>query len=95
MSFKITGLDELQKQLDDAAQALQGLGGEIGTVNFNPNDPSTVEAAAVQMENIIDAKIASYRGNKLVENLAAQMKQRYRQQIYDRAAKARLQGETS
>jgi hypothetical protein len=56
MSFKITGLDELQKQLDDAAQALQGLGGEIGTVNFNPNDPSTVEAAAAQMESIIDAK---------------------------------------
>ena len=95
MSFKITGLDELQKQLDDAAQALQGLGGQIGTVNFNPNDPSSVEAAAAQMESIIDEKIASYRGNKLVENLVAQMKERYRQQICDRAAKARLQGETS
>jgi hypothetical protein len=95
ISMKITGLDTLQKQFDDAANALQALDGELATVNYNPNDPSSVEAAVVQIEQTIDAKIASYRGNKIVENLIGEMKDRYRQEIYDRAAKARAQGETS
>jgi len=95
ISLKITGLDELQKQIDDAAKALQALDGELTAVRYNPNDPSSVEAAVVQIEQTIDAKISPYRGNKIVENLTAQLKERYRQQIYDRAAKARSQGETS
>lgn len=95
MSIKITGLDELQRKLDDAAEAFKALDGEIATVNFNPNDPSSVEEAVIQIEQTIDTKIASYRGNSIVENAATQLKDRYRQEIYDRAAKARLQNQTS
>jgi hypothetical protein len=83
MSFGIAGLDALTKQLEDAAVAMRGLDGEIGTVTFNPNDPSSVEAAVVQIEQAIDTKIAGYRGNNLVENLVGQMKDRHRQEIYD------------
>jgi hypothetical protein len=93
MSLRITGLDELQKQFADAATALQALDGEINTVKFDPTDPSTVEAAVVQIEQTIDTKVAPYRGNKIVENFVGQMKDRCRQEIYDRAAKARSQGE--
>lgn len=91
---EISGLDELQRSLSDASHALQKLDGEISTVKFNPHDPSSVEAAVVQMEQAIDAKIAPYRGNAIVENVATQLKERYRQELYDRAAKARLQAET-
>jgi hypothetical protein len=94
MSIKITGLDKLQRELNDASEALSALDGEISTVNFNSHDPSSVEAAVVQMEQAIDTRIASYRGNRIVENVATQLKERYRQEIYDRAAKARLQSET-
>jgi hypothetical protein len=94
ISLKITGLDGLQRQLDDAANALQTLEGELATVKYNPNDPSSVEAAVVQIEQTIDAKIAPYHGNKIVENIAAQLKETYRQEIYGRAAKARSQNET-
>ena len=94
MSIKITGLDALKKQCDDAADALKALGGEINSVKFNPSEPSSVEAAVVQIEQTIDAKVAAYRGNRIVESIIGQMKDRCRQQIYDRAAKARLQGET-
>jgi hypothetical protein len=93
MSFKITGLDEFSKQLNDASEALRGLDGDIGAVKFDPNDPSSVEAAVVQVEQIIDMKVASHRGNEIVENLVGQMKDKFRQEIYDRAAKARAQGE--
>jgi hypothetical protein len=95
MSFKITGLDELQKELDRAAEALKSLDGELTKVNFDPHDPTSVEAAVVQIEQTIEAKVAPYRGNKIVENLTAQLKEKYRQHIYDRAAKARAEGETS
>jgi hypothetical protein len=95
MSLKITGLDELKKQLDDAAKALQALDGDIATLKFNPNDPSSVETAVVEMEQTIDTKVAPYRGNKMVEAIIAQLKDRYRQEIYDRAAKARMQEGTS
>jgi hypothetical protein len=94
MSFKIAGLNEFTKQLEGAAKALEGLGGDLCAVQFDPNDPSSVEAAVVKMEQAIDAKVASYRGNKIVEGLIEQTKDKFRQEIYDRAAKARAQGET-
>jgi hypothetical protein len=47
------------------------------------------------MEQTIDTKVAPYRGNKMVEAIIAQLKDRYRQEIYDRAAKARMQEGTS
>ncbi len=95
MSIKITGLDKLTRSLNDAAKALKVLDGDIGTVKFNPNDPASVEGAVVQIEQAIDVKIAPYRGNAMVENIVAQMKDRYKREIYERAAKARLSGESS
>lgn len=95
MDIKITGLDRFQRDLNEANKAVQALDGELATLEFNPNDPSSVEAAIVQIEQTIDAKIAPYRGNKIVENLATQMKERYRQEICDRAAKVRAQGQAS
>lgn len=94
MSFKITGRDELQKQLDEASKAFQALDGELTTLQFNPASPSSMEAAVVQMEQAIDAKIGPYRGNAMVESIAEELKQKYRQEIFDRAASARLQKET-
>ena len=55
MSFKITGLNVLQKNLDQAAKALGALDGELTTLKFNPDDPASVEAALVQMEGAIEA----------------------------------------
>jgi hypothetical protein len=91
IDFKITGLDNLTRTLDDAARALEGLKGDVATLKFDPTDPSSVEAAVVQMEQAIDARVSAYRGNQIVEGLVAKMKEKYRQTIYDRAAKARLQ----
>lgn len=93
MSIKITGLDGLTKELDDAAKAAKALDGNFGSVKFNPNDPSSVEAAVAQIEQAIDTKIAPYQGNKIVQKLVSATKERFRQEIYDRAAKARLEAE--
>lgn len=90
MSFKITGLDKLQKQLEDAQRAFQDLDGTIATLHFDPDEPASIQAAISQMENAVDQKTASYRGNPMVQDIAIQMKKTYRKQISERAALARL-----
>ena len=86
--FKITGLDKLQKALN----ALKDIDGEIGTVKFNPNEPSSIEAAIVDMENLIDSRITEYSNNSIVKTLTDEMKEKYRTAILDKAAQARLKG---
>jgi predicted nucleotide-binding protein len=45
------------------------------------------------MEQAIDQKVAAYRGNEMVEELATQMKENYRQQIEAKAAEARSESD--
>jgi hypothetical protein len=57
--FKISGLQEMQDQLAQAQQALKAIDGEVGTVNFDPHDPVSVECAIRSMEVMIDGKLAT------------------------------------
>ncbi|MEQ8693781.1 MAG: nucleotide-binding protein [Gammaproteobacteria bacterium] len=95
MGFKITGLDKLQKDLKDAERAFCSLDGTIATLHFDPHEPASVLSAIGQMEKAIDEKTLLYRGNAMVESIAAQMKEEYRQQIEERAALARSEKEAS
>jgi len=90
--IKITGLDQFASQLDDAQKALAALGSELGTVKFNPQDPASIEAAIKQIESTIDDRLGAYASNPIIGPLAEQMKEKYRQEIIDRAAAARLSG---
>ncbi|MDH1767359.1 hypothetical protein N5D37_17280 [Comamonas aquatica] len=55
--FKITGLDKLQKNLKDAQRALSELDGELGVVNFDPNDPASIEGAIQSVNRMIDDRL--------------------------------------
>jgi hypothetical protein len=83
MSLKIdiTGLQQLQRDFEEAARAVKSLDGTITTLSINPDDPNSVKAAIRQMELAIDSKTAPYRGNALVSNLARDMKEKYRERI--------------
>ena len=91
--FKITGLDALTKQLKEAERALEGLDGTLGTVNFNPHDPESIEAAIVEVEAMIDERLGAYSGNPIVGPMSEELKEKYRQGILERAAEARAEGE--
>jgi hypothetical protein len=91
--LKITGLQEMQDQLAQAQQALQAIDGEIGTVNFDPHDPASLDGAIRSMEVMIDGKLAEFSNNSFVADLAEGMKERYREAILTRAAEYRLKGE--
>ncbi|WP_273691166.1 hypothetical protein [Ketogulonicigenium vulgare] len=89
---KVKGFDRLQRELKRAQQALGELGGEIGGVSFNPEDPESIDQAISSMERIIDEKLVGFEDNAIASSLAAQMKEQYRSGILQRAAEARLKG---
>ena len=90
---KIKGLDSLQRQLKDASRALKALDGELGTVRFDPHDPSSIEAAIQQISHIIDERVGDYSSNPIIGPLAEEMKESYRESIIQKAAEARLKGD--
>ncbi|HYG87245.1 MAG TPA: hypothetical protein VD978_13390 [Azospirillum sp.] len=91
--FKITGLDKLQRELQEAQDALQEIGSELGTVSFDPHDPGSIEAAISAVNRMVDERLGSYASNPLIAPMAEGMKQQYREAILEKAAAARLEGE--
>jgi hypothetical protein len=85
MNVTITGLDRLQRELEEAQRAFQSLDGTITTLKFSPGDPQSVQNAIRQMEAAIESKTAAYRGNALVAKVAKAMKEQYREKILERA----------
>lgn len=83
--IKISGLDKLAQQLEQAQQAFAEMDGELGAVNFDPDDPASIEAAIQQVEAMIDAKIELWAGNPLIAQVADGMKEQYRDAIIGRA----------
>lgn len=88
--IKISGLDTLSKQLEEAQQALGELEGEL-SVSFDPDDPASIEAAIQEADASIDAKVEPWADNPLVVQAVTGLKEQYRQAIIDRAAAARLE----
>lgn len=50
-------------------------------LSFDPDDPTSVEAAIAAMEEAIDSRAYRFPGNDPVMDLAEQMKEQYRQAI--------------
>ncbi|MBG0841009.1 hypothetical protein [Ectopseudomonas toyotomiensis] len=91
--FKITGLDKLQRDLEEAQRALGELDGELGTINFNPHDPSSIEAAIQSVYCMVDERAGQYASNPVVGPMIEEMKESYRESILQKAAEARLQAD--
>lgn len=92
--IKISGLDKLTRQMDELARFGEEVDGELATLSFDPHDPVSIEAAISEMEAAIDEKAVSYEGNEMVSDLVEQIKDNLRDQILEKAAAARLEGNT-
>lgn len=88
--MKITGLGKLQRELNEAQTALADLDGELGSVKFDPSDPSSIDAAIRAMEDIIDNRVGRYASNPIVAPLIEGAKVSFREAILEKAAAARL-----
>jgi hypothetical protein len=85
MSINITGLDKLQRQLEEAQRALESMNGTITTLKFDRDDSASVQQAIRQMEVAVDHKIAPYGSNPLVAKVAQMTKDSFRERILERA----------
>jgi hypothetical protein len=88
--IKITGLDKLQRDLADAQKALAAIDGQLGSVRFDPHDPSSIENAIASMEQMIDERLGKYASNPIIKPMVSGMKEKYREAILEKAAAARL-----
>jgi hypothetical protein len=91
--IKISGLDKLTKQLDEAQKAFAELDGKLGEVSFEPDDPASIEAAINKAGAMIDERVGRYSSNPLVGPMIDEIKERYRSAIIAKAAAARLKSE--
>ncbi len=93
--MKITGLDSLQRQFKELERALRDLDGDIANVRFDPDDPGSIERAIQQLNDAVDEKVRPYGRNEMVQSIAEELKENGRSQILERAAAARLAGDSS
>lgn len=89
--LKITGFDKLSRELKEAQKAFAEIDGDLGTVNFDPHDPASIEAAIQSVEEMIDEKLSGYMSNSIVAPMADEMKAKYRGAILEKAGEARLE----
>jgi hypothetical protein len=95
MSFKITGLDDLQREMTLLANVAEALDGDIATLSFDPTDQISIERAIAGMKLAIDQKVSGFGRSAILDGLVAQLKQQYEEEILSRAATARLNSEAN
>lgn len=93
MSYKITGLDDLQREMHLLADVATALDGDIATLKFDPSNQISVERAIADMKLAIDQKVSGFRASAMVAHLVSRLKQKYEQEILSRAADARVKDE--
>lgn len=88
----LSGLDKLQRQLEEAQKALESLDGDLTTVQFDPHDPSSIETAIQKVEQTIDERVGQFANNPFVAPLIEQAKEHFRETIIQKATASRLGG---
>lgn len=84
-SFKIDGLDRIQKRLDDITNAIASLEGEITKVSITPGDEASAAAAIAKINSMIDERVGPLKVDPVVESIVAKMKTAYAAGIRSRA----------
>lgn len=92
--MKTSGFDKLLKELSQAQKALNRLDGTITTVEFDPNQPASIQAAISKMGGQVDACVSAYSSNEMVKELVQSVKASFAEQIHERAAQARTANQT-
>ncbi|MEN2980690.1 hypothetical protein P7L78_23590 [Tistrella bauzanensis] len=92
---KIVGLDKLQRKLSEARRAANELNGDLGAVEFNPRDAASIEAAIQSADQLVEDRARRYASNPFIAPLIEHIKTASREDILQRAAKARIEDDKS
>ena len=84
MSITITGLDKLQRDLDELQRAIKALDGPIAKIKIVPGDSQSVARGIREMEAAVDAKAAPYRNNPMVNKIVDLAKHHFAERLRER-----------
>jgi hypothetical protein len=87
--FQIEGVERLRSLFEEVGNAIKQLNGKLWEVRFDPTQPGQVQAAINETERAVDERLSEFRHNPLVQQLAAAIKQRFKQEILQRSSEAR------
>ncbi|WP_202758284.1 hypothetical protein [Delftia acidovorans] len=85
--LKIKGLDAMAKNLEALSKALESI--ESLSVEFDHNDPASIDAAVKSAEAQLDEKVEPWAGTPYVDQLVANAKEQLASMIFRRAAELR------
>jgi len=86
MGFKLTGLSEVTRNMEQLKRALDGA---VEKASFDPLNRQDVERAIREVEQKVDLKMAPYVSSPGVREIAAGLKAEYRKAILQKAEEAR------
>lgn len=96
MTFEIKGLGVLVKTMDETQEALELLGQDFATIEYNAHDAASVEAALRAADQAISERLDRFRGNAFVDQIATGMRREFENMILEHVANARIsQGGTT
>ena len=87
--LKISGIEQLTRQLEEVQKAADALEGDLASVSFDPADPASSDDAIARMERVVDDRVSRWADNPMVADLATQTKATFRKAILDQAASSR------
>ncbi|MQT50083.1 hypothetical protein GHO40_25730 [Pseudomonas helleri] len=85
-------LDEIRHQTLDAEPVLKQLDVEMEGIQFDPLVPSSVDAAYVSVDQIIENLFVKFKSNPILGSLAEELKSQYLDGIQAQVADARNGG---
>ena len=83
--LKIEGLGQLEKHLKELEEAARALDGNLCDLRFDPSDEQSVNDAINKMEALVEAKVARWKDNSAVREIAQKSKEYFREQILQQA----------
>ena len=86
MSFKLSGMSDVLRNMEQLKQALNGA---VAKASFDPHDPRDIERAIRLLEQEVDLRMAPYFSSPGVGEIAAQLKQECRISLLQRVEEAK------
>jgi hypothetical protein len=82
VGIKLTKDDEAaQKDLADVRHFIASINDQIQTIKIDPAYPGSIERGINDIESLVDSRAERYKGNALIEKVAAEIKAKYRAAI--------------
>ena len=87
-TLNLDGFNEMERHLKVAQKSAESLKDDIGSLSFNPAEPSDVRRAIVEMERLVDQRFSAYGNNPLVAAFVPGLKDAFRREILEQTHSA-------